>query len=220
MLNPTRHAVPLIAVAAVAVAGITGCSSKNKTAADPGPTATTSLSASTSPASPSSSSSPHKLPKLSLSASAVANTLDPCRLVTQREASTLTGASYGPGKEEGTKLRGQCVYGAETPNVLMVFVVQAASEADAQSGWNQLLDQAKQSAGQAAGMLNLTDDSTIGDRAEWVELDLAQVGIAGRGLAFQKGTVGVYIIDEVRGGPAPTREAMTAEAQTVLGRLP
>ena len=215
-----NKSVSLIAVTAVAVVGLTGCGSKHAPAADPAPTRLSPSSAATSSGPPSSTPSPHKLPRVSLSASAVANTLDPCQLVTQGEASSLTGASYGPGKEEGTKLRGTCVYGAQTPNVLMVFVVQAASEGDAQSGWNQLLSQAKQAAGQAAGLLNLTDDSTIGDRAEWVELNLPQVGIAGRGLAFQKGTVGVYVIDEVRGAAAPSRDAMAAEAQTVLGRLP
>ncbi len=217
MKNTMKGTVPLVAVAVVAVMGLTGCGSKNKPAADPTHTPLSSASPSSSPPS---TPSPHKLPKVSLSASAVANTLDPCRLVPQGEASSMAGVSYGPGKEEGTTLRGTCVYGAQTLNVLMVFVVRAASGQDAQSGWNQLLAGAKQAAGQAAGMLQLSPDSSIGDRAEWVELNLPQLGIAGRGLAFQKGTVGVYMIDEVHGSAPPSRDAMTAEAQTVLGRLP
>ena len=50
-------------------------------------------------------------------------------------------------------------------------------------------------------------------------LNLPQIGVSGRGLAFLKGSVGVYMIDEVRGGSAPSRDAMTTQAQTVLGRL-
>jgi hypothetical protein len=156
-----------------------------------------------------------------VTATGAPTSLDPCQLVTQQEASTLTGASYAPGKEEASadQARRTCIYGGQTPNVLMVFVVQAASEADAQSGWNQLLAQAQQAAGQAAGQIQLTAASGIGDRAEWAELNLAQVDVQARGLAFQSGATGVYIIDEVRGGTPPSRDALTNEAQTVLGRI-
>jgi hypothetical protein len=147
-------------------------------------------------------------------------TIDPCQLVTQQEASQMALASFGPGKEEGTKVRHTCVYGGQTPNVLMVFVLQGATTADAQTEWDTLLAEAKSAAGQAANLVHLTPDSGIGDRSEWVELDLAQIGVSGRGLAFLKGPVGVYMIDEVRGGSAATRDAMSAQAQTVLGRLP
>jgi hypothetical protein len=218
-----KNTVSLIAVAAVAVVGLTGCSakdSKDKPAADRAQTPLSSLSASSSPRSPSPSPSHQRVSQASVSAVGANTNLDPCQLVTQDEASALAHASFGPGKEEGAGVRKDCVYGAQTPNVMHVFVIQAASAADATSGWNQLLAEAKQSAGQAAGMLQLSSDSTIGDRAEWVELDLAQIHVSGRGLAFQKGAVAVYVIDLVRGGSAPSRDAMTAQAQTVLGRLP
>lgn len=211
--------VPMIAAALLLTASVTACGGKDKPAADPTtghlkPSATSP----TSPTSPSNSShpataSPSGGPK------AAHVTLDPCQLVTQQEASQMTHASFGPGKEEGTKIRHTCVYGAQTPNVLLVFVLQGATTGDAQSEWDTLLAQAKSAAGEAANLVHLTPDSGIGDRAEWVELDLPQVGISGRGLAFLKGPVGVYLIDEVRGGSAPTREAMTAQAQTVLSRL-
>lgn len=215
-----KKTVSLIAVAAVAVVGLAGCSSKNKPLADPTHTPHSSISVSTSPSPTSSSPAHDRVPQASLSAVGAATSIDPCQLVTQDEASSLTHASFGPGQEEGGGLRKECVYGAQTPNVLSVIVVRAASLADAQSGWNQLLAEAKQAAGKAAGLVQLSPDSTIGDRAEWVELDLAQVDISARGLAFQKGAVGVYVIDLVRGGSAPTRDALTAQAQTVLGRLP
>jgi len=154
-----------------------------------------------------------------LTESAAPTTLDPCQLVTQQEASTLTGVSFGPGKEGGNGLRKECIYGAQTPNVLSVYVVTAASEGDAQAGWDQLLSEAQQAAGQAAGQIQLTPQSGIGDRAEWAELNLAQIDVLARELAFQSGVTGVYIIDLVRGGAAPSRDAISNEAQTVLGRI-
>jgi hypothetical protein len=146
--------------------------------------------------------------------------VDPCQVVTRTEASALAHASFGPGKEEGTKIRHECVYGAQTPNVLTVFVVQAASPSAAQAGWDTLLSEAQQFAGQAAGKVRLTPDSTIGDKAEWVELNLSQIGIDARGLAFLKGATGVYMIDLVRGGTAAGQHALAAEAQTAMSRLP
>ena len=214
-----KKTVSLIA-AAVAVAGLTACSSKDKPTAGPSRTPHTAHAASATPDAPSSSPSQHRVPRASISAVGANTHLDPCQLVTQDEASALAHASFGPGKEEGGGVRKDCVYGAQTTNVLSVYVVQAASVGDAQAGWNQLLAEAKQYAGQAAGMLQLSPDSTIGDRAEWVELDLAQINVSARGLAFQKGAVAVYVIDLVRGGSAPTRDALAAQADTVLGRLP
>jgi hypothetical protein len=215
--------VPTLAAAVVLATALTGCSSKNKPSTDPSPHhAQVSPSAitpsSSSPSSP--SSSPHKLPKVSLSAVGATNTIDPCQLVTQDEAKTMTNASFGPGKEGGNRIRRQCVYGAQTPNVLIVFVVQAASSDDAQAGWDQLLAQAQGAAGQAANLVHLTPGTGIGDRSEWLDLNLPQIGVYGRGLAFLKGSVGVYMIDEVRGSAAPTQDAMTTQAQTVLSRLP
>jgi hypothetical protein len=101
----------------------------------------------------------------------------------------------------------------------MVFVWQAASAADAQAGWNQLLALAQQAAGQAAQYIQLSPASGIGDRAEWAELNLAAIHVQGRGLAFESGATGVYIIDEARDGAPPSRVALSSEAQMVLGRI-
>jgi hypothetical protein len=148
-----------------------------------------------------------------------ATSLDPCQLVTQGEASSMANASFGPGKEEASGIGKRCVYGAQTPNVLTVFVQQGATTEDAQAEWDQLLAEAKQGAGQAANLIQLTPESGIADRAEWVELNLDSIHVAGRGLAFLSGTVGVYMVDLVRDGAAPTRTAMSDQANTVLGRL-
>jgi hypothetical protein len=211
--------VPTLAAATLTAASLTACGSGgNKPVADPA----------TSPMSPghhvtrSASPSRSTVPRVSLSAGgAVATTIDPCQLVTQGEASSLANAGFGPGRESGSKIRHECVYGAQTPNVLTVYVVQAASPAAAQAGWDTLLSEAQQFAGgEAAGHVTLTPDSTVGDRAEWVELDLSQIGVSARGLAFLKGAVGVYLIDLVKGGAAPTRQDLADQAQTVIGRLP
>ncbi len=210
--------VPTLAATVLLAAALTACGGKDKPAAHATPPASLEVSQATSPSSP--STSPHHVPHASLSAVGGTNTIDPCALVTQDEASAMTHAAFGPGKEEGNKVRHECVYGGQTPNVLTVFVLQAASSGDAQAGWDQLLAEAKQAAGQAANLLHLTPGTGIGDRSEWLDLALPQIDVAGRGLAFLKGSVGVYLIDVVRGGSAPTQEAMTTQAQTVLDRLP
>jgi hypothetical protein len=209
--------VPMIVATIILTAGLTACGGKHKPAAVPttghlSPSATTSLSGSPSPHH--AAASPSGGPK------AAVVTIDPCQLVTQQEASQMANTSFGPGKEEVTKVRHTCVYGAQTSNVLMVIVLQGATVGDAQAEWDQLLAEAKSAAGQEANLIHLTPDPGIGDRAEWAELDLAQIGVSGRGLAFLKGPVGVYMIDVARGGSAPTRDAMTTQAQSVLGRLP
>ena len=213
--------VPTLAATVVLAAALTACGSKDQPSADPTPSASHSAShgarAGSGPGPGSSSPTQSDTPSSSPKAADV--TLDPCQLVTQQEASDMAHTSFGPGKEEGTNVRHTCVYGAQTPNVMMVFVLQGATTGDAQAEWNQLLAQAKSAAGQAANLVHLTPDSSIGDRAEWVELNLSQIGVSGRGLAFLQGPVGVYMIDEVRGGSAPSREAMTTQAQTVLSRL-
>src|SRR6185437_12140436 len=55
-------------------------------------------------------------------------TVDPCQLVTQQEASQLTGVSYGPGKlEVDSAISRRCIYGAQTKHVFEVIFVQGAS---------------------------------------------------------------------------------------------
>jgi hypothetical protein len=208
--------VPTIAAAALVAATFTACGGKSAPTADPIPQ--TSHKASHATSSPSATDSPPSSP--TSSPVGTQNTFDPCQLVTRSEASAMAHSSFGPGKEEGNKIRHECVYGAQTPNVLSVIVLTGASSGDAQAEWNQLLAEAKSGAGQSANLLTLTPDPGLTDRGEWVELNLSQIGVDARGLAFLKGSVGVYMIDLVRGAAAPSRDAFTAEAQTVLTRLP
>jgi hypothetical protein len=211
--------LPTIAAAALVAATLVACGSNSKPTADPSSPSSLKVSHATTSTAPPTTAPPTKASPPS-SPQGQANNLDPCQLVTQSEASALANANYGPGKEEGNQVRHECVYGAQTPNVLDVFVLQGASTADAQAEWDQLLAEAKQAAGQAANLITLTPETGIADRAEWVELNLSSIHVSGRGLAFLKGSVGVYMVDLVRGGLAPSRTAMSAEAQTVLSRLP
>ncbi len=208
--------VPTIAAAVVVAASLTACGGNAKPAADP-PTAA-SPPASHATSSPSPTDSPPSSP--TSSPQGTQNTFDPCQLVTRSEASTMAHASFGPGKEEGNRIRHECVYGAQTANVLSVIVLTGASSGDAQAEWDQLLADAKSAAGQSANLLTLTPDPGLTDRGEWVELNLSQIDVDARGLAFLKGSVGVYMIDLVRGAAAPSRADLTAEAETVLTRLP
>ncbi len=207
---------PTIAATALVAAMITACGSNSRPTAAPATAASPRASHATRSSSPTDPppSSPSSSPK------GTQNTFDPCHLVTQSEASAMAHSSFGPGKEEGNNIRHECVYGAQTPNVLSVIVLTGASSGDAQAEWNQLLAEAKSGAGQSANLVTLTPDPGLADRGEWVELNLSQIGVDARGLAFLKGSVGVYMIDLVRGAAAPSRDAFTTEAQTVLTRLP
>jgi hypothetical protein len=211
--------LPTIAAAALVAASLAACGSNNKPTADPSSPSSLKVSQAATSTSPPTKAPPTKASPPS-SPQGQANNLDPCQLVTQSEASALANANFGPGKEEGNQIRHECVYGAQTPNVLTVFVLEGASTGDAQAEWDQLLAEAQQAAGQAANLIQLTPGSGLADRSEWVELNLSAIHVDGRGLAFLSGAVGVYVVDVVRDGTAPSRTAMTAEAQTVLSRLP
>jgi hypothetical protein len=211
--------VPTIAAAALVAATLAACGSNNKPTADPSSPSSLKVSHATKSTSP--PTTPTSSSTTTSSSGAAVTTLDPCQLVTRGEASALAQATFGPGREEAAGVGKQCVYGAQTTNVLEITVVQAASVAAAQAHWNQLLAEAQQAvSAQAAGMVKLTPQPGLADRAEWAELDLSAIHAEARGLAFLSGDVGVYVIDLVRGAAAPSRSAMTAEAQTVLSRLP
>jgi hypothetical protein len=208
--------VTTLAAAGLIAATLSACGSTSTPTAD-----TTSVRSPKSTHTSAASPSPHAASKTpSSSSGGKVTTLDPCQLVTRAEAAALTQATFGPGREEAAGIGKQCVYGAQTPNVLRVIVLEGSSTQDSQAEWDQLLAEAKQGAGQAANLVTLTPQSGLADRAEWVELNLSAIHVDGRGLAFLSGAVGVYVVDLVRDGTAPSRAALTAEAQTVVGRLP
>jgi hypothetical protein len=206
--------VPTIAAAALMAATLAACNSHAKTTADPSSGASRKGTTTSSSASPSTT-------QASSSSDAKATSLDPCRLVTREEASALANAPFGPGVEQGPRTARRCIYGGQTANVLTVVVAAASSDAAAQAHWNQLLAEAQQGLSEApTGSVKLTPQAGLADRAEWVELDLSAIHVSARGLAFLNSNVGVYMIDLVRDGAAPSRPALTDQANTVLSRLP
>ncbi|MGA7910131.1 MAG: hypothetical protein WCC30_01070 [Candidatus Dormiibacterota bacterium] len=164
------------------------------------------------------------------SASAVATTTDPCQVVTQSEASTLAGTTYGTSKEETTSGGGKiCWYGAGTLNVFEVFVGTASSAAVAQSQWDteksEIVTQlAKQT--NVPGLtltINESDTSLSGaDRAAVGTLSETYGGhtFSASALYALKGATFLAIVDLVVDHPAPATSAMEAQGQTALARLP
>ena len=205
-----------IAAAVLIATSLAAC----KDNSSPKVVSTLAASSAVTTTSPASSSAPPST-KAPIAAAAKRTTLDPCHLVTQQEASAMAHANFGPGLEQRSSGARRCVYGSQTANVLTVFAAAAPSADAAKASWDQLLAQAQQGLSDApAGSVKLTPESSIADRAEWVELDLSALHVSARGLAFLSGSNGVYMIDLVRDGAAPSRSDMTDQANTVLGRLP
>ncbi len=205
-----------IATAALMATSLAACKDNSS------PRVVSTLAASSSVTTPTSSSAPPSTNKPSVAAAAAKRTtLDPCRLVTRDEASAMAHASFGPGLEERSPGARRCVYGAQTANVLTVVAAAASSADAAKAHWDQLLAEAQQGLSDApAGSVKLTPESSIADRAEWVELDLSAIHVSARGLALLSGSTGVYMIDLVRDGAAASRSDLTDQANTVRGRLP
>lgn len=199
-------AIGATAVLAVTLAGCSGGGSPTATATTSGtgggatPSATAVVA--TSAAAP---------------ASAVPVNLDPCQLVTQQEASALTGVAFGPGQRDdvpnGEK---RCVYGSQTKNVFTVGVVQGSSVAEAQAYKDQLKAEAEQKLGT---VVNLSPVPGVADDAESLSGNIG-AGLSVSGLYLLKGAIGVGIVDVALGASAPTVAAMTGQATTVVSRLP
>jgi hypothetical protein len=205
----------IIGATALVAAALAACSTAPRPTARPtraaaGPIAAAATPSATSP-------TPTVAPSLPPSLPAGANNVDPCQLVTQQEASALTGASFGKGTEETESGNGKrCIYGAQTKNVFEVIVAEAATTAEAQQVKNELLAEAQQKLGAA---LNLHAISGLADSAEQISGTLNGL-VNLDGIYVLKGTFGFALVDIVVGHAAPSGSAMQAQAQTVVGRLP
>jgi hypothetical protein len=138
--------------------------------------------------------------------------------VTQSEASSLTGVSYGPGREEqepGADGEKRCIYGYQTTNVLTVAVVRAASQAQAQSVKNTLLTEADKALGGTS--LAPSAVSGVGDAADAINGHDGPIDFSG--IYVLSGTWGFMIVDGTL-STAPSTSAMSAQAKTVVTRLP
>ena len=160
--------------------------------------------------------------KSTLPAAAVPTPLDPCQLLPSQEASTLTGASFGAGVEDtldgGSK---SCTYGANTTNVLYIIVAQAADVAAAEAAQQQFIDDIQANLQQMVSSgVTFSPVANFADAAIVATLNLSAINVNGGAFGFRKGTIFFGFSDLVQGGPAPSKDAMQAEATTVLGRLP
>lgn len=150
--------------------------------------------------------------------------LDPCLLISSQEASTLAGASFGPGKEVttsgGMKI---CTYGSQTTNVFNAEVVQAPDVATAQADEAQFLADIQANLKNLTDQgLNITQDPSFADGAVMANTSFSSGGqsLSGNAMGFRKGLVFFGFSDLVVGSTAPTDAAMQSEAAMVLGRLP
>ena len=155
--------------------------------------------------------------------------LDPCQIVTSSEASTLAGASFGAGKEETNDSGGKtCVYGSQTLNVFTIVLAQASDPATAQAAFTQAEAQAKTNLSQGIPSnvkVNVTLDDTTIAGADKAATATGSATISGQTIAISavyvlKGSVFFTFSDLVLGRPAPTLDAMKAQAQTSLSRIP
>jgi hypothetical protein len=147
--------------------------------------------------------------------------LDPCMVIPSSEASSLAGVTFGQGQEETDGTR--CVYGANTPVVFNVDVLQAPDVQTAQQNKQAFIADIQSQAGQLASQgLTVTEVPDFADGAVQAELSLSYGGqsISGSAFGFIKGTVFVGMSVVARGQAAPSIDALKGEAQTVMGRLP
>jgi Protein of unknown function (DUF3558) len=188
------------------------------------PTAGTS-SPTPASATPSSQQTPSSQPN------SVPTTTDPCQVVTASEAASLTGASYGQGREETTSGGGKvCMYGYQTLNVFDVLVAVAPDAATAQAQWASEESKAQvalnQGFTQIPGLkasLKVGDVTIAGaDKAAIATSSSTYSGHAFNAAALYllKGAVFLTFSDLVLDHPAPSPSAMQSEALTALGRLP
>ena len=242
-----RKAALLVVVVPALV--LTGCKSSNKaktalpktqvsilataSSTAPAPATTTPASATPTPLpppAPVSSASPTPSPSASEPASptgsASPTNLDPCQLVTQDEASTIAGATFGPGEEQLTDGGGKiCVYGSETTNVFTVEVAQTDA-ATASAEWTVELarTEATIESRLPPGVhvnFDASNAAGIGDEAAVLTGSETIVGkpINFSGIYVLSGGTFFLIGDLVVGKASPAVSPIEDQARTVLTRI-
>lgn len=154
----------------------------------------------------------------------VTTALDPCVLVPKEEASALTGVSFDDGTEETTSGGGKrCIYGSNTLNVFTVIVVQGkdqatveAAKADFQADLEANMQQLASQGIEVTELPDYADGAFVGQGSA----DFSGQTINGSAIGVLKGLVFFGISDIALNGPAPSTDALKAEADTVLGRIP
>lgn len=229
-LSRTRATRALVILTTIGLAACSGSTATGSPAASTAvvasvpPSASAIASTAASPTdTPAPSSQAPSQAAASSGPSAVPTSIDPCQLVPAQEASTLTGVSFGAGKEETTSGNGRmCIYGYQTKNVFEVIVAVAPDVATAKAEEVAAQAQLQKNAAQTGQGLNITQLPGFASGADAVLLELKPnpYNINGRAIYVLRGTVFFGFSDLVVGGSAPSADAMKAEANTVLGRLP
>ena len=223
----SRHAatIAMVALAAVAVAGCSGSTTPSAVASAVAqisfPPVGTEAPTEAPPASSSTSS---EAPEASL-ATAVPTAIDPCQLITADEAGTLVGVTFGAGKESTTDNNLKvCTYAGPGPNIFTVEVGVAPDEATAQAAEAQAKADLNAKASQEGGpVLNVVPLPSFADNTDAAILEgsaTKPIALDARAFLMLRGVVFALFSDIAVGGPAPSQDAMKAEANTVLSRLP
>ena len=213
---------PMIMLPGLMALVLAGCSSSPPTTAPSGggsPAAATPAATSTSTPTTPQSQAPTQAPSGSLP-TGVPTSLDPCVLVTSQEASQLTGASFGAGRESTTSGNGRlCTYGYQTLNVFTVLVGQAPDVATAQAGKEAAQASLEKIATKG---VKVTELPNFADGAAVLEASgvLGGQTFSASAIYVLKGTIFFAISDLVVGHAAPSSAALQSEATTALGRLP
>jgi hypothetical protein len=196
-----------------ALLALTACGVSSQTSNDTSPSPASTPSAAASPSPPTLAS------------------LDPCKLVTAQEASQLSGTTYDAGVEQ-TADNGarECIYSRQSLSVFVVMVNVATdaataeadwatTEADAQSGLQQLAGSEGASVGLQAGNITLPGANEAATAA-------ASGAIGGNhtlnisAIYVLKGAVFFMFSDLVLDKSAASASAMATLAATTLTRIP
>jgi hypothetical protein len=143
---------------------------------------------------------------------------EPCVLVTQQEATSLTGVNYGVGVDQTLNGLKVCIYGYQTTDVFEIGVAQAPDLATAQADEAQAQAQLQQAANNGLPVLQVQG---VGDAAAETQGSITTSGttFSASAIWVLKGTTYFGISDIAVNRAAPTAAAMQAQAVTVLSRL-
>jgi hypothetical protein len=171
-------------------------------------------------ANPTAGPSPSPSPSAPVEATGVPTAIDPCQLVTAKEAATLTGVPFGPGDESTSGITRLCSYGQEG-NVFEVLVDQAPDAATAKAAEKAAEAEFAKSVPVGIKVTRLSGLEP-GVDAAMADFKASAGGstIAGIGIYLLKGAVFVAISDVAVGGTTPSASAMQDQAKVALGRVP
>jgi hypothetical protein len=152
-------------------------------------------------------------------ASAKPTAVNPCDLVTRDEASTLAGVTLAKGKESTLDNNGKlCTYSVQT-TLFNVEAIEAPDQATMDAAKQQALAQLQKNVPKG---IKVGAISGVGDQAELATGSPTLNGVTVNviGLYFTDGTYFVAISDIGLGHGVASADALAAEAQTAISRLP